>query len=136
MENIKAGDFIYHPCSMDIIEHKVVAVIQYEGFKQLHLKAVHNVGACGRVEVIIDCRKDKMVFVELVNEDTIDYASGLQDFVEGVYYKSKSKAKEVFYSKQLALARSNMNQKERLLKEAKDRVQQVELILKHLKDGN
>lgn len=136
MENIKVGDFIYHPCSIDIIEHKVVAIIQYEGFKQLHLKAVHNVGACGRIEVIIDCRKDKMIFVELVNEDTIDYASGLQDFVEGFYYESKSKAREEFYSNQLTLARSNMYQKERLLKEAKDRVAQIEVLLKNLKDGN
>jgi hypothetical protein len=134
------GDKMWHPCSMDIIEHKVIGINQFEDdrgklFKHYTLKAVHNVGACGKVEVIIDEHKGKFRFVELVNEENIEYSSGLQDFVEGNYYNNKEEAEIEFYEKQRILAVSSTWKYEQLLKEAQARVKQVEAIIKVAKES-
>ena len=131
---LKIGDEVFHPCSIDIIKHKVVSIRQFDGFNQYVLKAAHNVGACGRIEVLIDEHKGKLRFVELMNEDEIQYASGLQDFVEGNYFKSENEARLEFYSRQETLAWSNMEQKERLFKEAKARYEQVKSLVKSIKE--
>ena len=86
---IKINDYFWHPCSLDIIEHKVVSIRQYDGFNHYVLKSTRNVGACGRIEVIISENKGKFRFIELVDEENIEYASGLQDFIEGNYYHKK-----------------------------------------------
>lgn len=52
--NIKIGDSLWHPRNLDIIQHKVTSIRQYEGFNHYVCKAVHNVGACGRIEIILD----------------------------------------------------------------------------------
>lgn len=127
--NIKIGDRLWHPCNIDIIEHKVVSIRQFEGFNHYVTKAVHNVGACGRVEVILDEHNGKLRFVELLHEEELPYASGLQDFVEGNYYSNKKEAELEFYEKQISIARSNMNEKERWYKTAKARYEQVNLII-------
>lgn len=54
MKAIKIGDEMFHPCSIDIIKHKVVSIRQFEGFNHYVLEATNNVGDCGRVQVIID----------------------------------------------------------------------------------
>ena len=87
--NIKIGDSLWRPCNVDIIEHRVISIRQYEGFNHYVTKAVHNVGACGRVEVILDEHKGKLTFVELLDEEDLKYSSGLKDFVEGTYYTTK-----------------------------------------------
>lgn len=132
---------MWHPCNMDIIEHKVIGVHEFEDyrgikFKHLTLKATHNVGACGKVEVIIDDHKGKFKFVELVDEEIIEYSSGLQDFVEGNYYSTLEEARVEFYTQQKWLVVARVNELERLLNEAKTRLAQVESIIKVAKDSS
>ena len=126
------GDLLWHPCSMDIMEHKVVGVHQYEGFTHVTTKSTHSIGACGVVECVLDVRMSSIVFVELVDEH--EHSSGLQDFVEGKYFTSKSEARKEFYKIQSTVARSNMDHKERLYKEAVKRYEQVKLILKQIEE--
>ena len=133
--DITIGDEIFHPCNVDIIKHKVISIRQYEGFRQYVLKAVNNVGACGKIELIIDEHNGNLRFVELLNEENIEYASGLGDFVEGNYYRTLDEAKLEFYKQQEILAWSNMTHKERLFKEASARYEQIKLIVKTLKSN-
>ena len=134
------GDKLWHPCNMDIIEHKIIGVNEFEDsrgklFKHYTLQAIHNVGACGKLSVIVDEHKGKFRFVELVNEENIEYASGLQDFIEGNYYSTKEEAEIEFYEQQRILAVSRTWQYEKLLKDAQDRVKQVEAIIKIAKES-
>ena len=135
MKQIQINDSVWHPCNLDIIEHKIVSIRQYEGFKHYVTKAVHNVGACGRVEVILDGHKNNLRFVELLNEENIEYSSGLQDFVEGNYYLDKRKAELEFYRQQEILSWSNMEQKKRWYEEAFKRHEQVKLLVKTIKES-
>jgi hypothetical protein len=134
MKKINIGDKLYHPCSIDIIEHKVIGIREYENFTHYHLKAINNVGACGKLEVIISENNSKLRFVELINEDNIEYSSGLQDFIEGIYYTDLLEAKLDFYSKQETLAWSNMDNKLRLYKEAETRYNQIKLLVNKIKE--
>jgi predicted nucleotide-binding protein (sugar kinase/HSP70/actin superfamily) len=131
---IKVNDPIWHPCNMDIIEHKVISIRQFDGFNHYVLKAKHDVGACGKLEVIIDEHKGNLRFVELLDEENIEYSSGLQDFVEGNYYTDLNKAKLSFYTQQETLAWSNMEQKKRWYEDAVKRHNQVKLLVKELKE--
>ena len=133
--NIKIGDSLWHPCNVDIIEHRVISIRQYEGFNHYVTKAVHNVGACGRVEVILDEHKGKLTFVELLDEEDLKYSSGLKDFVEGAYYTTKKEAELKFYEQQETLAWSNMEQKKRWYEDAVKRHDQVKLLVKTIKDS-
>jgi len=119
---------------MDIIEHKVISIRQFDGFNHYVLKAKHDVGACGKLEVIIDEHKGNLRFVELLDEENIEYSSGLQDFVEGNYYTDLNKAKLSFYTQQETLAWSNMEQKKRWYEDAVKRHNQVKLLVKDLKE--
>jgi hypothetical protein len=134
------GDKMWHPCSLDIIEHKVIGINQFEDcrgklFKHYTLKAVNNIGACGRLEVIIDEHKNKFRFVELLNEENIEYASGLQDFIEGNYYNNKEEAELEFYELQKSSARSSVWKYEQFLKEAQSRLRQIESLIKVIKES-
>ena len=131
---IKVNDPIWHPCNMDIIEHKDISIRQFDGFNHYVLKAKHDVGACGKLEVIIDEHKGNLRFVELLDEENIEYSSGLQDFVEGNYYTDLNKAKLSFYTQQETLAWSNMEQKKRWYEDAVKRHNQVKLLVKELKE--
>ena len=135
MTNLKVGDLLWHPCSVDIIEHKITSIRMYEGFNHYMVKAVHNVGACGKVEVVLDEHNGKLRFVELLNEEDLPYSSGVKDFVEGNYYTTKEEAQLEFYELQRLIAWSNMEEKERLFKEAKMRYDQIELLIKNLKSS-
>lgn len=134
MNELKIGDFLWHPCNLDIIKHKITSIRQFEGYNHYVLKAEKNVGACGRIEVIVDEHKGKFRFVELLNEEQLEYSSGLWDFVEGNYYKTENGAKLEFYQQQYWLAWSNMENKERWYKEAKLRYEQVKLLVDELKN--
>lgn len=133
MSKIQIGDEIFHPCSVDIIKHKVISIRQFEDFTHYVLKAVSNVGACGRIEVIVDEHKGKLRFVELVGEENVPHASGLQDFVEGNYYTTIEKAKVEFYDNQRIIAWSSMEKAERAYKKAKEHYNQIELLIKTFK---
>jgi len=132
-QELKIGDFMWHPCSVDIIQHKITSIRQYEGYNHYVLKAVNNVGACGKIEVIVDEHKGKFRFVELLDEDTTEYSSGLQDFVEGNYYTNENEAKLEFYQKQFWLVSENMDNRKRLYEESKRSCEKLELFLKELK---
>lgn len=94
---MKIGDKLYHPCSVDIIEHKIISIREYEDHKQYCLKSIHNVGACGKVEVlVIEDGNDRFKFITLLND--YEHQSGLQDFVEGNYYLTLNEAKAEYYS--------------------------------------
>lgn len=123
------GDKLWHPCNMDIIEHKIISIRQYGGFNHYVSKAVHNVGACGKVEVILDEHKGKLRFVELINEESIEYSSGLKDFVEGNYYNNIEEAKLEFYNQQKTIAWSNMEQKKRWYEDSLKRYEQVKILI-------
>ena len=134
MSDIKINDSMWHPCNMDIIEHKVISIRQFDGFNHYVLKAVRNVGACGRLEVIVSENNGKLRFVELVNEDTTEYASGLQDFIEGNYYTTKEQAELEFYEQQRILTWSSMESKKRLYEQALVNYNRVELLVNALKN--
>lgn len=134
-KTIKIGDSLWHPCNMDIIEHKVTSIRQFEGFNHYVCKALHNVGACGRVEVILDEHKGKLRFVELLFEEDLEYSSGLRDFVEGNYYTNKKEAELEFYRQQETIAWTNMEQKKRWYEDAVKRHEQVKLLVKTIKES-
>lgn len=134
LKAMQIGDYLWHPCNMDIIKHKITSIRQYEGFNHYITKAVHNVGACGRVEVILDEHKGKLRFVELIDEEDIEHSSGLHTFVEGNYYIDKREAELEFYNQQLTLCWSSMEKQKRLYEESLKRYNQVKLLVKTIKN--
>lgn len=131
---IKINDTIWHPCSVDIIEHNVISIRQFEDFNHYVLKAKRNVGASGRIEVIISENNGVLRFVDFLDEESVAYASGLRDFVEGKYYLNKDEAELEFYENQRVLAWSNKEHKQRLFMEAENWYKQVELLVKNIKE--
>lgn len=139
---IKIGDSLWHPCNMDIVEHKVTGINRYQiEIKgepvlrtQYTTKAVHNVGACGRVEVIVSENNGKLRFVELVDEDDIEYASGLQDFIEGNYYTDENEAKLEFCEQQRVLTWSSMERQKRLYDQSKANYERVKKLVSTIKE--
>lgn len=130
---LKIGDNLYHPCSMDIMEHKVTSIHIHETFTEYVIKATHPIGACGYVESLIrENKKGVFIFIELVVDTK--WSSGLEDFVEGFYYQDKNEAKIEYYNIQLNLALSNKNRYEHLLEEATNRYNQVSNLIKVCKE--
>lgn len=132
---IQIKDHMWHPCGLDIIEHVVTGIRQYEGFNHYELKSVSQVGACGKLNVLVDEHDGKFRFVKLVDADFDEYASGLQDFVEGEYFPIKEDAELVWYEAQRVLTWSNMDQKKRWYEEAKKNHERVEAIVKRIKES-
>lgn len=133
---MKINDLVYHPCSIDILEFKVIGIQYWSNAtqsytKQYVLKATSNVGACGKVEVLVTKYLDKYIFIGLIDED-LPYASGLQDFVEGNYYSDKDKARLEYYRQQELLAYNNMDNKARIYQEAKARYEQIKSIIQKI----
>ena len=119
-EDLIVGTELYHACSVDIIKHKIVAITTYEDRVVYHSKAVHSVGACGKVEV--ELALDQYGALRFTSQsDTCEYGSGLQDFVEGRYYTDINDARVVFYEAQKTLSWARMEEAERRFKDAKDR---------------
>ena len=117
-KDLTVGTELYHPCSIDIIKHKIIAVTTYEDRVVYHSKAVHGVGACGEVEVelVLD-QYGALRFI--AQSDTCEYGSGLHDFVEGRYYTDINDARVVFYDAKETLARARVKEAERKLEDAK-----------------
>ena len=130
---IKLGDRLWHPCSMDIIEHKVISIRSFEGFNHYITKAVNNIGASGYVEVILDNHNNKLKFIDFVDEENVPYSRGLQDFVEGNYYANKKEAELEFYNQQKTLAWSARENARRSYEQAEKRYNQVALLIDTIK---
>ena len=135
MSNPKINDFMWHPCSMDVIKHKVISIRQFDTFEHYVLKAVHNVGACGRVEVIVSHNKGKFRFVELVDEEDIEYSGGLGDFIEGNYYVLEDEARLEFFKQQETLSWTAMDRQQRLYEKCKANYERVKLIVSKTKES-
>lgn len=133
MKKLKIGDALWHPCNMDIIEHKVTSIRQFEDHNQYCLKAVHNVGACGRVEVLVGEKKGQFRFIGLMYD--YEHESGLQDFIEGNYYTNNDKAKIEFYRQQELLVVSRVDRCQKELNSAKSKLERVKAIIKQAKDS-
>lgn len=131
---INIGDKMWHPCSMDIIEHEVIGIRHYETITLYELRSTKKVGASGRIEILVNKYLDKFTFVQLIDEDLIEYARGLQDFIEGNYYLSYNEARLEFINKQRLLALSNMEEKKRLFNAANERYKQVCLLIETIKE--
>lgn len=116
--NLKVKDTLWHPCSVDIIEHVVVTKMESEGHSVYVSRAVRNVGVCGRVgvELSVD-RKGVVRFVGLADDYEND--NGLQDLVEGIYYRTRREARIAYYIIQKSLTETNMNNTKCIYQEAK-----------------
>ena len=135
MKKLKIGDTLWHPCNLDIIEHKIKGVREYKDFVKYETIAVNNVGASGKIELLLSHRENKIIFVGYVNgKESIPYESGLMDFVEGNYYTNKSEAELVFYEKQRILSWSSMDKHKKLYEQAKKNYNKVEKLVKALKE--
>ncbi len=131
MKELNINDKLWHPLSLDIIEHKVISKTEFEDRTVYIAKAVNGVGASGRVEVELSIdRKGVVRFIGLA--DDYEYDSGLQDFVEGIYYRTRSEARAEYYKIQKTLAWGNMEEKRRLLKDAEKSYATCCRILKEL----
>jgi len=133
MEKLEIGQKLWHPLSLDIIPHKIISITEYEDKTIYTSKALGKVGACGEVEVelIID-RKGTIRFIGLAKD--YEYDGGLQDFVEGQYFTLEADARRKYYDIQKTLAWANMDNKERIYKEAKVSYDRCVQILKELND--
>ena len=132
---LEIGTKIYHPCSVDILEYKVISIAEYEYGIGYTLKATHNIGACGRVEVYVSQdKKDNLRFSGLSDDWEHIYDSGLQDFVEGIYYVDRDKARLEYYEKQRILVWTKLEERKRLYDDAKYTYDKVEKIIKQIKE--
>ena len=133
---IKVGDLMWHPCSIDIMEHRVTSITEYENFVEYKLKSTHHIGACGIIEIIVRKSNDKLIFVELVDEDSIYAASGLQDFIEGYYYTTKKDARLEYYCIIEMHYWGVVDKAETQLKKAKKEHLRIKNLIKNIKDEN
>ena len=138
---LNIGDKVYHPCSIDIVEHEINGIKTFETKDEKIVryiaKATHNVGACGRVEICLEVDKqNKIRFVGLANDyddEDESYCNHLGDFVEGLYYTSLNQARKDFYEIHRIDAYNDMRNKERLYEDAKKRYEKLCLLLEELK---
>jgi len=129
---LKINDTLWHPLSLDIIEHKVISKIEFEDRIIYIAKSVHEVGASGRIEVELSIdRKGVIRFIGLA--DDYEYDLGLQDFVEGIYYRTRNEARTEYYMIQKTLTLANMEEKQRLFKEAQKSYERCCKVLDELK---
>lgn len=133
MENLEIGTILYKPCSMDICEYKIKSMIISEAGVSYVAKATHNIGACGRVEVLLYAEKfGNFRFMDCTED--YEYERGLGNFVEGLYYTNKLHARLEFYKIQEDACRQNLDQKERWYKDAKANMEKVDRILKEIRE--
>ena len=119
---------------MDIIEHEVISIRQFEDFNHYVLRAVKNVGACGKVQVIISESRGEYRFhqLHLMDEDTA-YSSGLWDFVEGMYYTDLNEAKIKFYEMQEMTSRIQLDRQKIIYEEIKKRHDKIKMLIEETK---
>lgn len=132
---LQINDKLYHPCSLDIIEFKITGIRQYEDSTLYEAKALYNVGACGRVEVLLKIDKyDVIRFVGIKDSYEDEYGRGLEDFVEGKYYLEKLEARLEYNEQQRILCWDNMENKRRIYETSKNMYDKVEKIVQGIKN--
>jgi len=130
---MEINDIVYHPCNMDIIQHKITGIRTYEDHVLYEAKAIHPVGASGRIEILLsEDKKGNIRFTGLIDDP--EYGNGLGDFVEGLYYKDQQKARLVYNEAQRILVWSNMEEKRRSYENAKFMYDKVEKIINTIKE--
>ena len=126
---------LYHPCSLDIIEFKIIGIRQYEDSTLYEAKALYNVGACGRVEVLLKVDKyDVIRFIGIKDSYDDEYGRGLEDFVEGKYYLERLEARLEHNEQQRILCWDNMENTRRIYETSKNMYDKVEKIVQGIKN--
>ena len=126
---------LYHPCSLDIIEFKITGIRQYEDSTLYEAKALDNVGACGRVEILLKIDKyDVIRFIGIKDSYDDEYGRGLEDFVEGKYYLKRLEARLEHNEQQRILCWDNMENKKRMYEQSKAMYDNVEKIVQGIKN--
>ena len=132
---LQINDKLYHPCSLDIIEFKITGIRQYEDSTLYEAKALDNVGACGRVEVLLKIDKyDVIRFIGIKDSYDDEYGRGLEDFVEGKYYLKRLEARLEHNEQQRILCWDNMENKKRIYEQSKAMYDNVEKIVQGIKN--
>ncbi len=126
---------LYHPCSLDIIEFKITGIRQYEDSTLYEAKALDNVGACGRVEILLKIDKyDVIRFIGIKDSYDDEYGRGLEDFVEGKYYLERLEARLEHNEQQRILCWDNMENTRRIYETSKNMYDKVEKIVQGIKN--
>lgn len=132
---LQINDKLYHPCSLDIIEFKITGIRQYEDSTLYEAKALYNVGACGRVEVLLKIDKyDVIRFIGIKDSYDDEYGRGLEDFVEGKYYLERLEARLEHNEQQRILCWDNMENTRRIYETSKNMYDKVEKIVQGIKN--
>ena len=132
---LQINDKLYHPCSLDIIEFKITGIRQYEDNVLYEAKALNNVGACGRVEILLKIDKyDVIRFIGIEDYYDDEYGIGLEDFVEGKYYLERLEARLEHNEQQRILCWNNMENKKRIYETSKAMYDKVEKIVQGIKN--
>ena len=132
---LQINDKLYHPCSLDIIEFKIIGIRQYEDSTLYEAKALYNVGACGRVEVLLKVDKyDVIRFIGIKDSYDDEYGRGLEDFVEGKYYLERLEARLEHNEQQRILCWDNMENTRRIYETSKNMYDKVEKIVQGIKN--
>ena len=132
---LQINDKLYHPCSLDIIEFKIIGIRQYEDTILYEAKALNNVGACGKVEILLKIDKyDVIRFIGIKDSYDDEYGRGLEDFVEGKFYLERLEARLEHNEQQLSLCRTSMENKKRIYEQSKAMYDKVEKIVQGIKN--
>ena len=132
---LQINDKLYHPCSLDIIEFKIIGIRQYEDNVLYEAKALNNVGACGRVEILLKIDKYNVIrFIGIKDSYEDEYGRGLEDFVEGKYYLEKLEARLEHNEQQRILCWNNMENTRRIYETSKNMYDKVEKIVQGIKN--
>ena len=111
---------IYKPCSLDILKFQVIAITESLNGYSLKLRAVHPVGAQGRVEVYVSLTNGRLHYAGTVDDDEDNYHSrGLCDFLDGEYFDDERKAHLAFYEAQRLNSSIAMDEAQRRLDDRK-----------------
>ena len=112
---MQIGDDVYHPCDYDILHFKVAGIRYHEEDPTLYeLKAVHNVGAQGRIVVLVAHAGDRLQYVDLLEPSDDINERGLEGFIEGEYFESQDQARLAFYTVQELLSWTSLEQQRRV----------------------
>ena len=132
---LQINDKLYHPCSLDIIEFTIIGIRQYEDNVLYEAKALNNVGACGRVEILLKIDKyDVIRFIGIKDSYDDEYGRGLEDFVEGKYYLERLEARLEHNEQQRILCWDNMENTRRIYETSKNMYDKVEKIVQGIKN--
>jgi hypothetical protein len=111
---MEIGADVYHPCDIDILHFKVKGVRQYGDHNQYELKAVHNVGAQGKVVVLVADAGGRLQYIDCLEPSDDDNERGLDGFIDGEYFQDRRQAVAVFYTAQERLSWHSLEQKRRI----------------------